>query len=97
MPVFIPDEMLDRIIDEDVPYSDLTSEILGINSRTGRIVFSTREPTVVCCTEEAGRIFQKFGATIKFTVPSGNTSPPVSTFLKQKVRPRPCTPVGASV
>lgn len=58
MPVFFSDEMIDQLIEEDVPYSDLTTEILGITNKKGKIVFSTREPTVICCTEEAIRIFK---------------------------------------
>jgi molybdenum transport protein len=71
MPVLFSDGFLDQLIEEDVPYGDLTTEILGIGNKKGRILFSTREPTVLCCTEEAGRIFEKFGATIKQMVPSG--------------------------
>ncbi len=82
MPVFFSDGLLDRLIEEDIPYSDLTTEILGIGNKKGKILFSTREPTVICCTEEAGRIFQKFGATIKYAVASGEYLPAGVDFLE---------------
>ena len=75
-------DCLIRLIDDDVPYSDLTTEILGIGDRKGKIVFATREPTVVCCTEEAGRIFQKLGGTVEYMVPSGEYLPAGVDFLE---------------
>jgi molybdenum transport protein len=82
MPVLIPDGFLDQLIEEDVPYGDLTTEILGVGNKKGKILFSTREPTVLCCTEESGRIFQKFGATIKHLIPSGEHLPAGVDFLE---------------
>lgn len=82
MKVFIPDGLLDRLIEEDVPYGDLTTEVLGIGNEDGRIIFSTREPTVICCSEEAGRILQKLGATINHLVPSGEYLPAGVDFLE---------------
>jgi len=49
----------------------LTTNLLGIGDRQGRIVFSTREETTLCCTEEAARVFQKCGATVVSCMPSG--------------------------
>ncbi|HOP40637.1 MAG TPA: ModD protein [Geobacteraceae bacterium] len=82
MPVYISDEFLARLIEEDVSYGDLTTEILGIGKRKGRMLFSTREPTVLCCTEEAGKILQKLGATIRHLVPSGEYLPAGVDFLE---------------
>ena len=33
---YIPDYELDRFIEEDVPYGDLTTQLLGIGGRRGR-------------------------------------------------------------
>jgi molybdenum transport protein len=82
MPVFVADELLDRLIEEDVPYGDLTTDVLGIGDKKGKIVFSTREPTVICCTEEAGRIFRKLGGTVEHMVPSGEYLPSGVDFLE---------------
>lgn len=67
----ISDSDIDRFIEEDVPYGDLTTYLLGIGSFSGQIVFVTREETTICCTEEAARLLQKCGATVTSCLPSG--------------------------
>ena len=67
----ISDSDIERFIEEDVPYGDLTTHLLGIGDHPGRIVFSTRENTTLCCTEEASRVLQKCGATLISCMPSG--------------------------
>jgi molybdenum transport protein len=67
----LADSDIDRFIEEDVPYGDLTTHLLGFGNTPGRIVFSTREETSLCCTEEAGRVLQKCGANLTSCVPSG--------------------------
>ena len=39
----IPDSRIDQFIAEDVPYIDLTSEVLGIGAKRGEMEFFTRE------------------------------------------------------
>lgn len=82
MSVFFPEALLDRVIDEDLSYGDLTTELLHIGPQKGRMIFSTREPTVICCTEEAGRIFEKLGAKVVHLLPSGNFLPACVDFLE---------------
>lgn len=67
----ISDSYIERFIEEDVPYGDLTTHLLGMGDQPGRIVFSTREETTLCCTEEAARVLQKCGATLTSCMPSG--------------------------
>jgi len=67
----LPDSEIERFIEEDLPYGDLTTHILGIGSQYGRIEFSTREETVLCCTEEASRLLVKCGAHVTSSMPSG--------------------------
>lgn len=67
----LPDSDIERFIEEDVPYGDLTTHLLGIGDRRGRIIFSTREETTLCCTEEAAGVLRKCGATLTSCVPSG--------------------------
>jgi molybdenum transport protein len=68
----LPDSEIERFLQEDVPYGDLTTHLLGIGGRPGRISFSTRHETVVCCTEEAGRMLEKLGCTVIDLAPSGS-------------------------
>lgn len=67
----ISDREIELFIDEDVPYGDLTSHLLGIGDKEGSIAFTTREETTLCCTEEAARVLQKCGASVAERMPSG--------------------------
>lgn len=78
----IPDSDIERFIEEDVPYGDLTTTLLGIGETPGEIIFTTREHTVVCCTEEAGRVLGKCGAAVTFSLPSGTVAAPGTMILK---------------
>ncbi|MBN1928810.1 MAG: ModD protein [Chlorobiaceae bacterium] len=78
----IPDSEIERFIEEDVPYGDLTTTLLGFGLTPGEITFTTRERTVVCCTEEAGSVLKKCGATIIDAVPSGTVVQPGTQILK---------------
>jgi molybdenum transport protein len=69
--IYIADETIERWIKEDVPYIDLTTELLGIGDQKGKISFYTRERTTVCGSEEVSRIFAKLGVETTFCAPSG--------------------------
>ena len=62
--MYFTDEMLDRLIKEDTPYLDLTTTLLEIGEKAGRIEFRVREDGIVACTEEAARILEKLGLGI---------------------------------
>lgn len=64
-------EEIDRLIAEDLPYGDLTTQALAIGGRRGRIGFVARNDLVVCGTEEAAIIFERLGATATVMVASG--------------------------
>ena len=67
----ISDDRLDQIIAEDVPYIDLTTEVLGIGEQPGRIEYYTREACTLCASEEVERIMQKLGLEVEWALPSG--------------------------
>jgi molybdenum transport protein len=77
----LPDGDIERFIDEDVPYGDLTTSLTRIGGQPGEIVFSTRDQTTLCCTEEAGRVLEKCGATVTANSPSGTNLSPGTDFL----------------
>jgi molybdenum transport protein len=79
---YIPDCYIERFIEEDVPYGDLTTHLLGIGGRRGKITYSTREETTLCCTEEAARLLTKLGAVTTRMLPSGTLVPPGTEFLE---------------
>ncbi|MDX1809659.1 MAG: ModD protein [Sulfurospirillaceae bacterium] len=74
--VNINDSVLERFIDEDVPYIDLTSHILGIEEQSGSISYIARENICVCGTEEVKKIFDKYDLEVLNYKRSG-------TFLKK--------------
>ncbi|MGC8775663.1 MAG: ModD protein [Chlorobaculum sp.] len=78
----IPDSDIERYIEEDVPYGDLTTTLLGIGDEPGEITFTTRDRTVLCCTEEAGRVLTKCGAEVLSTLPSGTIAAPGTEILR---------------
>ena len=59
--IYIPDSELDALIQQDTPYLDLTTLGLDIGDEPGSLSFYTREPCVLCCTEEVSRILSKLG------------------------------------
>lgn len=69
--IYFTDEELDRLIAEDLPYFDYTTRLAKFGSRIAKIQFFTKEPTVVCCTEEVLRFFAKFGITPTLVSMSG--------------------------
>ncbi|NTU44532.1 MAG: ModD protein [Chlorobiaceae bacterium] len=69
----IAESEIERFIEEDLPYGDLTTSLLGIGSLPGEITFSSRENTILCCTEEAARILERCGASVKSCMKSGSS------------------------
>ena len=82
MDVFISDSRIDQLIAEDLPYIDLTTEVLGIGSEPGEIEFFTREECVLSCVEEAGRMMERLGVAPTFSLPSGTMCRPGDVFLR---------------
>ena len=77
----MPDSDIERFMEEDMPYGDLTTVLLGIGALHGEITFTSREPTTLCCTEEAARVLERCGATVDFLLQSGTTVEAGVTFL----------------
>ena len=69
----LPESDIERFLEEDLPYGDLTTSLLGIGPLQGEITFTSREQTTLCCTEEAARVLEKCGASVQHFLPSGTT------------------------
>ncbi len=69
----LPDSDIERFIQEDMPYGDLTTLLLGIGALQGKITFTSREQTTLCCTEEAARVLERCGASVDFLLQSATT------------------------
>ena len=83
MIVFTESE-IDRLIEEDVPYFDLTTFVLGIGNEEGEITYSPRHEIVVCGTEECRRIIEKLGGKVLEFIPSGTLVPAGKVLLRAK-------------
>lgn len=66
------DYEIDKLIEEDLPFLDLTSGLLDIHQQPGRITIFTREKGIACGTEEAVRMFNKFQIEVEHVIPSGS-------------------------
>ena len=82
--VYITDEIIDKIIKEDVPYSDITTEMLGIGNEKGAISFYTRSEGVIAGAGLAGKIFTKLGCEILSEVKDGEKLSAGSLILQAK-------------
>ena len=82
MNVFIPDGRIDKFILEDMPYIDLTTEILGIGDVPGEIEYFTREDCVLAGVEEAARVLGKTGAHVVWSRRSGERLAAGEPFLR---------------
>lgn len=79
--IYITDDSIEKFIKEDVPYLDLTTWILEIGDKKGKIEFFCREEAVLCGTEEVLRIFKKLNITPLESLPSGSLLKPNEVFL----------------
>lgn len=58
-------------LQEDLPYFDLTTHLLGVGARPARMEFYSRESAVVCGTEEASVLIRSVGALVIDTLDTG--------------------------
>ena len=80
--MYIPDSYLDELIASDIPSGiDLTTHVLGIGGQPGRMEYYTRDAALLCGTEEAARIFARFGCTVTEALPSGSMLAPGDVFM----------------
>ena len=80
--MYIPDSYLDELIASDIPSGiDLTTHVLGIGAQLGRMEYYTRDAALLCGTEEAARIFGRFGCTVVEALPSGSMLAPGDVFM----------------
>jgi molybdenum transport protein len=70
----IPTCELQRLLAEDVPYGDLTTEALGIGARRGTIQFVARNPMVVAAIEEAAALLGLAGVEVKLHAHAGDVA-----------------------
>ena len=78
----LTDEQLLKLLHDDVPFGDLTTELLLTADKPVQITFAARQDMTVCCVEEAARLFELCGATSELLVSSGHSVTKGSVLLK---------------
>ena len=68
----LSDHALARLLGEDLPYGDLTTDALGIGKHAAVASFRARFAMTVCAVEEAARLFVLVGAAPTVLCPSGS-------------------------
>ena len=58
-------------LEEDLPYFDLTTQVLGVGEQPARMAYHCRHTAVACGTEEAALLVREVGATVVRMVSSG--------------------------
>jgi molybdenum transport protein len=74
-------DALEKLLAEDVPYGDLTTDALGIGNERGRINFAARNAMVVAAIEEANAILGLADIDATNRVRSGDAVEPGSLLL----------------
>jgi molybdenum transport protein len=64
---------LERLLLEDAPFGDLTTEALRIGAAPGRIHFAARAPMTVAAIEEAAALLRMAGVTVRQLAQAGDT------------------------
>jgi molybdenum transport protein len=62
---------LERLLADDVPYGDLTTEAIGIGDAPGEISFAARDPMVVAEAESAAALLELAGCHVALATQSG--------------------------
>jgi len=69
--IYFTESDIDRLVEDDVPLGDMTSYLMGFKGQNGKITMYARHEMVVCCLEEAERMYRKNGLKVNFIVSSG--------------------------
>jgi Nicotinate-nucleotide pyrophosphorylase len=80
--IYITDEEIDKFIKDDIPYWDITTELLNIKSSATIAISNRKKGCILCGTEEATRIANKLNLQINFVKPSGSVLKSEETFFE---------------
>ncbi|MDG3439215.1 ModD protein [Nitrospirillum amazonense] len=70
-PLHLADGAIERLLEEDVRFGDLTTRALGIGGRPGRMRFQARADMVLSGVDEAARLLARLGAAVTVMAPAG--------------------------
>ena len=72
MTTALTDPELQALLASDVPYGDLTTASLRLNTQPGQIAFFARAPMTLAASEEAARMLELAGAQVGLCLPTGS-------------------------
>lgn len=72
---------IDAFIEEDMPYIDLTCEVLGVHNQPGEMEYFTRESCVLAGTDIARRIMRNLGCEVLASSEDGQLVSAGQTFF----------------
>lgn len=72
---------IDAFMEEDVPYIDLTCEVLGVHNQPGEMEYFTRESCVLAGTDIARRIMRNLGCEVLASSEDGQLVSAGQTFF----------------
>lgn len=75
---------LERLLEDDVPYGDLTTEALGIGAVSGVMRLSARTPMVLALSEDAAAIIELAGGDVDLLAASGSALAPGAPILEAR-------------
>ncbi len=81
-----PEARIDQFITEDVPYIDLTCEVLGIGDEPGEMTYFTREDAVLAGTDVVRRIMAHLGCEVVSAAADGDRIAAGESFLTVRGR-----------
>ena len=78
----IPNARLDYFMAEDIPYIDLTSEILGIAHQNGQMEYFSREQCIVAGIDEIVRLARNEGCEAEALCETGDHMEPEAPIIR---------------
>ena len=82
MQCVLSDEQLMQLMRDDVPFGDLTTDLLLNVSREISMTYAARQSMTLCGVEEIARLFELRGATVEICANSGDVLEVGDIFLK---------------
>jgi len=79
--IYYPDSLIDQWITDDVAQGDLTTRILGIGAKEGRIVFSLKKAGRASGIDAAEKLLCKLGLAITERAPDGADLPDTGVLI----------------
>jgi molybdenum transport protein len=82
MSLRIPRVELERLLFDDAPHGDLTTDLLGIGARPGVMHFFARGPMVLALAAEAAEILELAGGSVELLAKDGDALSAEQEFLR---------------